>query len=307
MSTYRLSVYRNAQDTKGAVVSFNSVKHRILSGERGLEKNTKRANILSTEDSETYRKFKAENFPAVTFSGEFSYRSTTNLVQHSGLLVLDFDHVDIGTLMYELPHRPETFFCFRSPSGDGVKLVVKVEPIPQNAKDHSDAWVYASEALSDLGVADDSGSDIVRLCFLAHDPHAYTNLNSVPIEWEGIPIPTQKSDTSKKSGISDRDLKILEHFSGEDYKDWLNVGMALHESGGTLEQWENWSATQPKYAVGVCAEKWETFGKTPESKMRKGYISWGSIVWRVRQKLMDETPMAKLRREALEIKSRKGV
>ena len=298
MSNYRFSVYRNTKDTRGIVVPFESIQRRILSGAKGLAENTKQAEILSVSDKARYKEFKEKHFPAVTFGGTFSYRNTASLVEHSGLLVLDFDNVDIGVAMYELVIRPETLFCFRSPSGTGVKPVVKVRPTPQNAKDHADAWKYAAAAFADIGKADESGIDIARLCFLAHDPQAYTNLNSVPIEWESIPTPTPKPYTKTHSGISDRDLKILEHFSGERYEDWLAVGMALHSSNGTLEQWVKWSATQPKYVVGECAEKWESFGKKAETEERP-YIHWGSIVWRVRQKLMNETPMTQLRREIL--------
>jgi hypothetical protein len=56
----------------------------------------------------------------------------------------------------------------------------------------------------------------------------------------------------------------LKAIPAEDYGVWLRVGMALHhESGGSadgLTLWDRWSSSSPKWAPGVCAEKWGTFG-----------------------------------------------
>lgn len=50
------------------------------------------------------------------------------------------------------------------------------------------------------------------------------------------------------------------------YHDWVRAGMALHhEFGGDAEAlalWDEWSQRNPnKYQEGLCAAKWETFGK----------------------------------------------
>jgi putative DNA primase/helicase len=57
-------------------------------------------------------------------------------------------------------------------------------------------------------------------------------------------------------------LKALEHIPAEDYKTWLDVGMALKDVGLGLEVWETWSQRSPeKYSPGMCAEKWESFNR----------------------------------------------
>ena len=45
------------------------------------------------------------------------------------------------------------------------------------------------------------------------------------------------------------------------YQEWLEVGMALHESGLPCELWETWSRRDPgRHHEGECARKWAGFG-----------------------------------------------
>lgn len=45
-----------------------------------------------------------------------------------------------------------------------------------------------------------------------------------------------------------------------EYDDWLAVGIALKNSGGTVEQWEQWSRRDSgRYREGECGKKWQTF------------------------------------------------
>ena len=45
------------------------------------------------------------------------------------------------------------------------------------------------------------------------------------------------------------------------YREWLEVGMALHESGLPCELWDSWSRRDPaRYHEGECARKWAGFG-----------------------------------------------
>lgn len=74
-----------------------------------------------------------------------------------------------------------------------------------------------------------------------------------------------------KSPVEDFTLERVEHeiLSRLDpdggYRDWLNVGMALHHqfdgSDEALELWDTWSAGSGKYAEGVTSEKWDSFSQ----------------------------------------------
>jgi hypothetical protein len=46
----------------------------------------------------------------------------------------------------------------------------------------------------------------------------------------------------------------------DEYTGWLHVGMALRELDAIgYELWRAWSASSPKYDVGECQDKWQTF------------------------------------------------
>jgi len=46
------------------------------------------------------------------------------------------------------------------------------------------------------------------------------------------------------------------------YADWVDVGMALHESGLPCDLWDSWSSRDARrYHPGECARKWDGFGR----------------------------------------------
>jgi hypothetical protein len=79
---------------------------------------------------------------------------------------------------------------------------------------------------------------------------------------------------------SDRELALsalaaLHPRRAYDYKNWLDVGMALHSvdsSGSMLAEWERWSRlASEKYEEGACAAKWKTF-------TANGGLTLGSLI-----------------------------
>lgn len=127
--------------------------------------------------SDSAKKFKANNFDYCTFSGTFTSRSDKALIQHSGLLCVDFDHLkDVSTLFQRLLNDEyfDTQLLFRSPSGDGLKWII---PIDTTTATHADFFrAIANYIQQTYGIeADKSGKDISRACFLPHDPQAFIN------------------------------------------------------------------------------------------------------------------------------------
>lgn len=120
-------------------------------------------------------------FDYATFSGEFTRRRDDALLAHSGLICLDFDHIDqwhdggrlsgVYGLRYALMHDAavDTALLFRSPGGDGLKWVV---PIDLAQGTHADWFEILSFYVSrNYGVEPDpSGRDLSRACYLPWDP-----------------------------------------------------------------------------------------------------------------------------------------
>ena len=123
------------------------------------------------------RQFKASNFDYCTFSGTFTTRNDKALVKHSGLLCVDFDHLQsVEKLRFQLLQDEyfETQLLFVSPSGDGLKWIISIDA---TAATHGEYFAaVANYVLQTYGVAvDKSGRDISRACFLPFDPQAFIN------------------------------------------------------------------------------------------------------------------------------------
>ena len=73
--------------------------------------------------------------PIVLFSGEFSGRTDDSLEKHSGFIVLDFDHINVEASKAALSTDPYVYSCWVSPSGDGLKALVKITH-PERHRDH---------------------------------------------------------------------------------------------------------------------------------------------------------------------------
>ncbi len=137
--------------------------------------------LRSFVDPKQARQFKANNFDYCTFSGVFTSRNDKNLVQHSGLLAVDFDHLpNLEEVRQALLADDyfDTQLLFISPSGDGLKWII---PIDTSQTPHSEYFTaVAKYILQTYSIeVDKSGRDISRACFLAYDPNAFIHPNNL--------------------------------------------------------------------------------------------------------------------------------
>lgn len=124
---------------------------------------------------------------AITFGGQFNQRSKSGLKEHSGLLILDFDKLptfeDVLELKATLSESNYIFACWVSPSGDGLKALIKIPKVKDNDSYLTyydaiyDSFIWVNEKYGKQ-ILDTSGKDISRLCFESYDPDIYVNLNS---------------------------------------------------------------------------------------------------------------------------------
>jgi hypothetical protein len=129
--------------------------------------------LAQTKDERNELKKK---LPSILFAGEFSERSKKGLIKHSGFMIIDFDKFENMDLLWAhyrlLKENPHIYTLFISPSGDGIKGLVK---IPQcNAKDHSRYFSQFQKEF-EYEYFDMSNSDVSRVCFESYDPDIYIN------------------------------------------------------------------------------------------------------------------------------------
>ncbi len=133
--------------------------------------------LRSIQDKQKARSFKANNFYYVTFSGIFQKRSDQALVQHSGLLTIDIDHIEsIDSIKALLLNDRflETALLFTSPSGDGLKWIVHIDIQKESHCNYFLAILNYLKHTYKIDI-DKSGKDLSRACFLSHDPSVYIN------------------------------------------------------------------------------------------------------------------------------------
>jgi len=117
--------------------------------------------------------------PGYCFAGTFSKRSIDGLKSPSGLAILDFDEfkssseaVDFKDSVCDLEY---VFSAFISPSGKGVKVLVK---IPKCNDEEYRLYFESLKEYFNTPYWDDSGKDISRFCFESYDPDIYINQDS---------------------------------------------------------------------------------------------------------------------------------
>jgi hypothetical protein len=116
-----------------------------------------------------------KELPVVCFSGTFESRRDDSLVSHNGLIVLDFDHIDIDDSRSVLGTDKYIYACWVSPSGDGLKALVKIST-PSKHREHFKAIQLYMERTYGLDV-DPSGKNESRACFESYDPDILINTN----------------------------------------------------------------------------------------------------------------------------------
>jgi hypothetical protein len=167
-----VTIYRNMFD-KGSphVVKANSCLDRIRNG-----KSKETVEQIRTQLDKERAKNLKQNLPAVCWSGVFGAdRTDKSIKEHSGLIVLDFDHVeDPVALRGELSKDPCTFAAWISPSGDGVKALFRVS----DGSRHRELFAGIR---AQYPLADPSGQNEARICFESYDPDLYHN--PTPESW----------------------------------------------------------------------------------------------------------------------------
>ena len=291
----RLSIYKNTTDTSGRVVTLSAVIKRIRDGARGLSEKTRYCNALAPTAPKKYKAYKEKNLPAVTFSGIFPKRKrqAVHLATHSGLITIDIDGLPpsmIPDLLAELAQMPHVVLAFVSPSGLGLKVIVRVDPIPQDDIEHKGAYQACLDFFEDLSVEygfeiDTSGSDCSRLCFLAHDPRAIVHSNAIPIEWDRDEYlaKRQEQEEERQKKIADYDDLPVDATALDfiprnvDYETWRNVGMAIKTAGLALEIWRDWCGGQ-RFSQSAQAWIHEDLDRYWGSFKSSG-ITWGTVVY----------------------------
>jgi len=95
---------------------------------------------IRQESDKSKRNVIKQLLPAICFSGQFTKRNDNSLNKHSGLICLDFDGYESKKKLLQeketLSKDKHIFSVFISPSGQGLKALVKIPPKENNHKNY---------------------------------------------------------------------------------------------------------------------------------------------------------------------------
>ena len=196
----RVSIFKNIKSI--APIKDTSVL-KVLESIRSSEYKNRIGSIRIESDKTKRNELKAK-LPYVTFCGTFDSRANSNLKTHSGLACLDFDDVEQLEELRESVNKDSfTFSSFVSPSGDGLKVLVKIPQIDNN-NDYQDYYIELVNHYKKYHDLDEGTKDLARACYLSFDEDVFINSESelftdkfyrpLPVEKKVINIPLTDID-----------------------------------------------------------------------------------------------------------------
>ena len=105
-----------------------------------------------------------------------------DVLEHSGLLQIDVDHVDdVASLRDRIANDRHVVAAWISPSGMGVKAIMRIQPGVESHKATFKAATEYFREIYDVAI-DEKCSDVGRLCFVSYDPDIIINPVAEPLE-----------------------------------------------------------------------------------------------------------------------------
>ncbi len=169
-----ITIFRNIRETSTPFykdISF--IFERIKSQKYGdLIKQ------IRNEDDKTARNELKKELPAICFSGTFSKRADDAIKEHSGYICLDFDGYlkkkDMLQAKEDMSKDPYVMAVFISPSGNGLKVIVK---IPADEENHKRYFTGLQEHFNSE-YFDVTSKNVSRVCYESVDKNIYINYDS---------------------------------------------------------------------------------------------------------------------------------
>lgn len=169
-----ITIFKDIKDT--STPFFRDIDVILLRIKNGASKDI--VESIRTEQNKSDRNLLKQKLPAICFSGTFNKRDDKSIVEHSGFICLDFDGYDTDSDMNsdkDLMSKDRfTYSAFVSPSGNGLKVIVK---IPKDVDNHK-RYFNALEVHFNSEYFDKTSKNISRVCYESYDPDIYINKDS---------------------------------------------------------------------------------------------------------------------------------
>lgn len=173
---HNVTIFQNIRDTETPFFrDVHVILERIKDGAGATKELVKK---IRQEKRKPERQELKKALPAICFSGTFNKRTDASLLEHSGLICLDFDgYLKQKELLQDketLSKNKYVFSVFISPSGNGLKVLVK---IPADAENHTN-YFNSLEKYFNSEYFDKTSKNLSRVCYESYDPLIHVNENS---------------------------------------------------------------------------------------------------------------------------------
>jgi len=176
----KITIFKNIRETQ---TPFHRPMDVVLDRIRNGASKTLVKKIRQEKDKSSRNELK-KDLPAICFSGKFVKRTDSSLQEHSGFICLDFDgytkNKDLVSDKEKLSKDRYVYSVFISPSGAGLKALIKIPTDPSN---HTN-YFNSLEKYFDNPHFDKTSKNISRVCYESYDPLLFINENSSL--WEKI-------------------------------------------------------------------------------------------------------------------------
>lgn len=171
----RVSIFQNFNNPL-QIITLQDLISNIKTGTYKEDVNTIRMAIGmgKPERADELKKKLLAFTPSAIYSGG---RKKEFIQEYNQIIHLDFDKIDEEDLIQittQTASIPYTLACFKSPSGNGLKVFIQVDSLLQH---HDLAYKQVQdyyEKQLDIN-ADPKCKDVTRLCFVSFDENAYYN------------------------------------------------------------------------------------------------------------------------------------
>ena len=166
-----ISYFRGTRDPQcKSIITIDDFIEGIRSGRWRAEVEA----IQSCQDPNERKKLKKETASAVTVSGTFIHRKEDNLQKHSGFICIDFDYFDFSKYN-DIIQDQYTYACFRSVSGLGLAVIVKINPAKHKESfDYLQGYYFNTYGI----VIDPLPRNVASLRFVSYDTQIFVNKKS---------------------------------------------------------------------------------------------------------------------------------
>jgi hypothetical protein len=234
-----------------------------------------------------YRSGKIEKLKlrGVTASGTFSYRSSKNLIQHSGFICIDIDEkdqpasIELNKVKANLKKDNYVYALHHSVSGFGLCVYVKID-----TEKHLDAFLGLEKHFANnyQVIIDKSCKDVSRYRFVSYDPDLYLNKKAKTFKKY---IPKKQIQKKINYVYSNNDLDhVFQQIADtgidltDDYHDWYRIACGLVDKFGSSgrDYFHLVSQNSVKYDMKTCDDLFDIILKREPNGKR---ATIGTFLW----------------------------